>query len=90
MSVPEATVDEDHLASCREHKIGAPGKVAHMQTKAIAESVQQSAYCMLRFCIFASYRPHNVGAFLMREDIRHIMRLIFSSVSPCLPACTSS
>lgn len=43
MSMPEATIDEDHFSSSREDQIRAPGKVLHVQSIAKSAGMKPRA-----------------------------------------------
>ena len=45
--VPEAPVNEDHLAPAREDQVGRPGQVAAVESEAIAESMREPPHAHL-------------------------------------------
>lgn len=56
--MPEATVYPDHFSSRRKHQIGRAGKVAPMETKAIACAVQEAPDEKLRLRVLLPNPGH--------------------------------
>lgn len=64
MPMPETAVNEDYLVVPRQDDIGAAGEVSDMETKAVAESVQEGPNRLLRPGVARSNSRHHSAAFL--------------------------
>ena len=65
MPVPEAAVNENDLASLREHQVGIPRQVFAVQTITIPQTVHESAHPHLRLRILTVHLSH--CAFTLRR-----------------------
>ena len=54
MSVPEATVNENHFSASGKDQIGAPGKLADVEAIPVAEPVNQAPHGTLGFGVLAA------------------------------------
>src|SRR6185437_13719876 len=69
MLVPEAAVDEDHLAAAGKHQVRRAGQVAAVQTVAVAGAVDQAADEQLRLSVLAADARHDRASLRFGERV---------------------
>ncbi len=72
VAVPEAAVDEDHLAMDGQHKIWFPGQATGMQTEAKAHAVNRGTNDQFRLRVFGRDTGHVERPLFRVVDIRHL------------------
>lgn len=83
VSVPKATVHEDDLAAAREDKIGLAWELGHVESKPIAEAMDQFSNGEFGFHTFRLDVRHDLAATLPGDDIghRHVYQLTVSPIN---------
>ena len=72
MAMPEAAMNEDHLATLREHEVRMAWKVGSMQSISIPHPVHQPSNDHLWHRVLAADARHVVVALCRREHIAHL------------------
>lgn len=75
MSVPEAAVNEDHLSTSYERKVGRAGQVLAMKAEAIAKPVGHSPNQHFRLGALTPDPPHVLGSSLSANNIHGLCPL---------------
>ena len=71
VSVPVATVDEDHGLVLWKHNVRRAGEIAAIESKAIAQAVECAAYSQLGGCIFGPNPRHVPASLFAGQSISH-------------------
>ena len=71
MTMPKATVHEDHLVPSRKNNVGCSGQIADMQSIAIAHRMQHLAHDEFRLCVATSNTRHVVSPLIGCQHIDH-------------------
>jgi hypothetical protein len=69
MTMPEATMDEDHGLVFREYDVGPAWQICTVEAKAISQPVKQAAHCQLGARIRPLHFGHICAAFIRREMV---------------------
>ena len=73
VSVPKASMNEDHGASFRKDQIGTAGKLSHLRTKSITQCVKRAADKQLRFRVNTTNTTHESTALSRRHYVGHVI-----------------
>jgi hypothetical protein len=69
--MPETAVDEDDSFIFRQHDVWLAGEILHMQTKAIAQAMEEATDDEFRTRVFGTDAAHVPGATLGCQSVAH-------------------